>query len=450
MAYDENISQLRRHWHFGELDSTATSVGEHLSREIAYLQDMKSCWRPQSPQRRLEVPEEWTHLILPPTDSGEPGRPVKLERYFPLSLISTIFSTVSSSSQLRLVPARELLDRLPDCTGPLFPVRDPPEASDSSVVSAMVNLLLCENNPTVAFYRLASLLDGTYGCQLKLHPDSRFPPDFDTTSLIDFALVPEWKPTSQYMIRRSPKTPLRFLSPALAIGIQFENDSTDSCGLTKQDLLRLARATQPHLEALLIARHVRYPEPFPPPASRSSVPPDCIFGIAFRDMTVFIVAHIPYLDQSAYHYQSLVVDQIPFPPYAQGFPPCAQGDRDVVREGILARIRLIIALLTIRSHTDRVASLWEAVIWPSTIIDADLTLVHECTGIVTPTPSESSGESDGSFWGDMGDYIELASGHEEGEINPMPSEIAHSKELVDGWLLAIQDTEFLEPAVLQL
>jgi hypothetical protein len=50
----------------------------------------------------------------------------------------------------------------------------------------------------------------------------------------------------------------------------------------------------------------------------------------------------------------------------------------------------------------------------------------------------------------MFDYIELAPDHEQRDINTTPSEIAHSRELVDSWLLAIQDTEFLEPAVPQL
>jgi hypothetical protein len=55
----------------------------------------------------------------------------------------------------------------PAYIGPIFPVADPPEESDSKVVSDMVNLLLCNDHLT-AFYLMAVLLNGTHNCQLKM------------------------------------------------------------------------------------------------------------------------------------------------------------------------------------------------------------------------------------------------------------------------------------------
>ncbi|KAJ7737002.1 hypothetical protein DFH07DRAFT_779537 [Mycena maculata] len=457
MADDKDIWDLRanahisrdsRHqnlWDFGELSGTASIIPERLSSDVfAYLRHMKDFWRPQY---GLEVPEEWTQLILPPEkDHQFPWRRVKFERWFPLSLISTIFSPISS--ELRLVPAAEFTNRCnsADYVGPVFPVRNPPQDSDYDDVSAMVNLLLCEHHPTGAFYCLVSLLRGTYGCQLKLfdvfqlilvaflilshrHPGLRFPHQFGDHPLdIDFALVPESQPTTECMIRRSSKTPLCFSSPALTIGIQLSDSDNKSC-LTDEDLLHLARATQPHLEALLLARHQCYPKISL--TSPAPFPPACIFVIAFRDMTIFIVAHIAYLRESTYRYQSLVVDQIPFPPYVPG----DQG-------GVVARLRVIVSLLTIRSHTDRLASLWDDLIWGPRIFDAELAALRDCTGIVTPSPSEYE-DPEVSMWGNMLDHIKLTPTGEEvaTDISPSPSEVACSKELVDAWLPGIIDAE---------
>ncbi|KAF8204412.1 hypothetical protein K438DRAFT_1819810 [Mycena galopus ATCC 62051] len=437
VAADEQIARLRvsahishdsknlNLWNFGELSATTSELAVS-SQVISYIWNMKAYWRPQF---GLEIPQEWTRIILPPVeDSESPGTPIKFERWFPLSLISAIFSSVSS--KLQPVSAASLSNRYmaADYFGPLFPVRDPPEDADSSIVSAMVDLLLCEHHPG-AFYCLASLLRGTYGCQLKLQPDHRFPHHFgDDFSQIDFALVPEWQSTTEDMVRRSSKAPLCFSSPALAIGMQLQDSDSKSCTLTRQDLLYLARAAQPHLEALLLARHHRYPGPL---LATSPLPPACIFVIAFRDMTIFIVAHIAFLHEITYHYQSLVVDQIPFPPYVPG-----------EREGIVARLRVIVALLTIRSHTDRLASLWEHLTWDPTIIDAELAILRDFTGIVTPNPSEYE-DPELALWGDMLDYIELSPGGEEvaTDVGSSPSEIASSKALVDVWLLGAVDAE---------
>jgi hypothetical protein len=148
-------------------------------------------------------------------------------------------------------------------------------------------------------------------------------------------------------------------------------------------------------------------------------------------MTIFIVAHIAFLQETTYRYQSLVVDQIPFPPYVPG-----------EREGVVARLRVIVALLTIRSHTDHLASLWDDLIWGPTIIDAELAVLRDFTGIVTPSPSEYE-DPEVSFWGDMLDDIGLSPGGEEvaTDVDPSPSEIASSKELVDVWLLGAVDAE---------
>ncbi|KAJ7364297.1 hypothetical protein DFH08DRAFT_270819 [Mycena albidolilacea] len=434
---DEQIARLRvtahishdsknpNLWKFGELSATTSEPVS--SQVIAYVSHMKVYWRPQS---GLEVPQEWTSIILPPAEDPEsPGTPIELERWFPLSLISAILLPVSS--KLQPVSAASLSNRYmsADYVGPLFPVRDPPEDAESSVVRAMVNLLLCEHHPPGVFYCLASLLRGTYGCQLKLQPGHRFPPHFgDDLLQIDFGLVPEWQPTTEDMVRRSREAPLCFSSPALAIGMRLQDSDGESCTLTRQELMCLARATQPHLEALLLARHHRYPEPL---LATSPLPPACIFVIAFRDMTIFIVAHIAFLQETTYRYQSLVVDQIPFPPYVPG-----------EREGVVGRLRVIVALLTIRSHTDHLASLWDDLIWDPTIIDAELAVLRDFTGIVTPSPSEYE-DPEVSFWGDMLDDIKLSPGGEEvaTDVDPSPSEIASSKELVDVWLLGAVDAE---------
>ncbi|KAJ6558025.1 hypothetical protein B0H19DRAFT_126145 [Mycena capillaripes] len=267
-------------------------------------------------------------------------------------------------------------------------------------------------------------------------PGLRFPHLFGENLLnVDFALVPEPQPTTECMIRRSSKAPLCFSSPALTLGIQLPDSENKSC-LTDEDLLHLARATQPHLEALLLARHQRYPELSS--TSPAPFPPACIFAIAFRDMTIFIVAHIAYLRESTYRYQSLVVDQIPFPPYVSGD-----------RGGVVARLRVIIALLTIRNHTDRLASLWDELIWGPTIFDAELAALRDCTGILTPSPSEHE-DLEVSMWGNMLDHMKLTATGEEvaTDINPSASEVACSKELVNAWLPGIADAEEVPEAII--
>ncbi|KAJ7783938.1 hypothetical protein DFH07DRAFT_789680 [Mycena maculata] len=185
-------------WDFGELDPRDSKHAEIL----AYLEHLKSFWQP-----RLEIPGEWTHLILPPEPEA-PDQSVDLDVWFPLSLISTILSSISS--QIRSVPASEFINRAtsPDYVGPQFPVRYPPGTPDFAIISAMNDLLLYEGPSTGALYYLAALFIETHGCQLKIHPDVRFPSRFGAKPpSIDFALVPEWKPTSESMLRRSRKAP---------------------------------------------------------------------------------------------------------------------------------------------------------------------------------------------------------------------------------------------------
>ncbi|KAK7019057.1 hypothetical protein R3P38DRAFT_3274142 [Favolaschia claudopus] len=399
-------------WCFDELPSAITDPTNEIT---AYISRLKAYWRPQS---GLEIPEEWTRIILPPSNPTGPYIP--LERWFPLSSISAILSTVSS--ELQHVPATTLCNRYASAeyVGPLLPVRSPPEVIDSQTLTAMVDILLCGEHPTTVFFRLALLLRGTYDCQLKLRPSYHLPRHFghDIPS-IDFGLVPEWLPLSEDMIRRSAKAPLCFSSPALAIGMLLQDVDGDSSTLTTEDLLYVARATQPHLEALLVARHHRYSE-----AAISALPPPCIFVIAFRDMTIFIIAQIANRDDTTYRYQSLIVDQLSFPPHFPG-----EGD------GIVMRLRIIVALLTIRGHTDRLASLWDDLIWDPAIVDAELTTLREYTGVVTPNPSDYE-DPEIAAWGDMLDHMKLTRGGEEVavDVGPSSSEIECSKTLVDSWL----------------
>ncbi|KAJ7246375.1 hypothetical protein C8J57DRAFT_726669 [Mycena rebaudengoi] len=194
-------------------------------------------------------------------------------------------------------------------------------------------LIYCYVNttPPGVFHCLASLLRGTYGCQLKLQPGHCFPHHFGDNRLqIDFALVPEWQPTTEDMVRRSRKAPLCFSSPALAIGMRLQDSDGESCALTRQDLLCLAHATQPHLEALLLARH----QPLSRAAASSFPSPTCLH---IRNC----LPRYDYLhrrphrisSRTTYRYQSLVVDQITFPPYVPG-----------ERENVVARLRVIVAL----------------------------------------------------------------------------------------------------------
>ncbi|KAJ6481827.1 hypothetical protein C8R45DRAFT_1003181 [Mycena sanguinolenta] len=396
---------------------------------FAYLSHLKAFWEPQS---SLDIPEEWTSTILPPNPRTRP--PINLERWFPLSLLSALISLVSPL--LNPISAASLATRYSsaDYVGPMLPVTDPTGIVGSSVLRAMAKLLICEDDP---FYLLALLLRGTYGGVFS-QPDHRFPHHFgDDPSVIHFALVPERQPTTEIMVRRSQKAPLCFSSPALTIGIRLpDSDGEDECRpLTKQEVLGFARTTQPHLEAL-IARHQCHSEP------TESLPLPCIFVIAFRDMTLFIVAHIAYLDATTYRYQSVVVDQIPFPLYVAG-------ERE--RESIVARLRIIVALLTIRGHTDRLASLWDNVIWDPIIADAELAVLQDFTGIVTPNPSEHE-DPDALIWGDMLDDIPLAFGGEDVtiDIGPSPSDIASSKELVSDWLSGDVDPEVPEFIISEL
>ncbi|KAJ7904009.1 hypothetical protein B0H13DRAFT_1881944 [Mycena leptocephala] len=199
---------------------------------------------------------------------------------------------------------------------------------------------------------------------------------------IDFACAPEWNSTSRCMLSRAQTAPLRLSSPALTIGILLEEAGQTDDGLSPDELMQISRAAQPHLEALLIAWDQCYPKSPPNPTV-------CIFALAFRPGHVFVVAHVPYPADSECNYQSIVVDRIPFPFYIPGTED---------HEGLLARPRLAISLLTIQNHTSRAASLCQDVVWPAKIVDRELALVHDCTGIITPSPSEHQ-NPDTKFWG---------------------------------------------------
>ncbi|KAJ6481248.1 hypothetical protein C8R47DRAFT_1322276 [Mycena vitilis] len=421
-------------WDFNTVEEASCSdARNHASAVLAHIQSMKMSWR--SPAG-LEVPEGWTRFIPPPeTDPETHWQRVDLHLWLPFSLISTIVSPVAS--RLQLIPAAHLVHRsLLDYLGPRFPFRTPPETSDSRFVSAMVDMLLCKD-PTLTIYRLASLLDGASCCQLKVQPDVRFPEEFGSefsSIAVEFALVPEWQPVAESMIRRSQKAPLRPLSPALVIGIQLKS-CAKACSLTHEELTYVAQATQPHLEAVLLARNRRSGQLKRSAPAERPTDRDCVFVLATRDNTLFIVAHIPYVHEGTCRYQSLIVDQLPFPPFVSGD-----------QEGVLARLRVMLAVLTIRSHADQFAYLWNEVVWPLAILEADSALLRDCTGIVTPTPSDSVESVDSDSPNPFADQ-DLASGHEKMDLTASEADIAHSKELVDRWLLGIRDAEAFEPAV---
>ncbi|KAJ7656486.1 hypothetical protein DFH06DRAFT_1132410 [Mycena polygramma] len=409
MADKQKVSELRLQacisaktemqdlWDFDATDATGLKANKHIST-------MKHFWQHEL---GLEIPEEWTvhrcRLTIPDEEEFW-GKPARLDSALPLSLISTILCPISP--QLQPVPSADFMCRsVPDYSGPQFPVRTPPTRSDSDSIEAMVNLLLCKD-PTTA-----------------VQPDVRFPNHGDADCLsipLEFALVPEWTTTTEPMIRRFRKAPVSLLSPAIAIGIQLESSMGRSATFGGSP-----RCTIPTPLREFIT-------------SEGPAAADCVFVFALRDETVFIVAHIPYLQQSTYRYQSLVVDQLPFPPYVSGD-----------QEGVLVRLRIIVALLTIRAHTSRVASLWDDVVWPPEVFDAESALLRECTGIVTPSPSEQEPEEDEKDvrWGDIPDYVALASGDEERDLTASEAEIAQSKKLVDDWLLAIREVDHFEPAV---
>ncbi|KAJ7079035.1 hypothetical protein C8R43DRAFT_1053210 [Mycena crocata] len=350
-----------------------------------------------------------------------------MDKWLPTSLICTIISSIAS--QLQLVPTSEFIDRSAalDYLGPLFPPCNSPEnvESNGSAISVMVDFLLCEDRDIGALYHMLAILANTSGCQLKLRPCVRFPPQFvlpgpysdACKSDLGFALVPEWQPIGKTMI----KAPVHLSSPALVLGIEFEGSDG---GLSPQDLTKLAHATQPHLEALVIARHNS--------SSSASALPACIFGIIYRNMTVFIVAHIAYLHQSMYRYRSLVVDKLPFLPYVSDD-----------RKGLLARLRIIVALLTIQRHASLSAALWGDVFWPWAVVDYEENLVQKHIGSVSPRQSEADdkdADENRKIWGDSPPHNSAStSGFDEEDINPPPAELEHSKNLVDGWLSALDN-----------
>ncbi|KAJ7086123.1 hypothetical protein B0H15DRAFT_950714 [Mycena belliarum] len=412
-------------WAFTNLSDPIACRENGCSETHTYIQHLKAFWRPHD---GLEIPHEWTSLILPPGECD-------LELWFPLSLMSTILAPLRA--QLRLTPTADFARRPPQYMGPQFPLQLAPEPTSAHLVAAMAKALL-HSEDVPALYRLAPLFDGTYNCQMKVHPATRFagaePQD------IVFALVPEPRPTSEIMARRFRDAPLRLLSPAIVIAVELEDLGSVFPDLTEAELQDLARVTQPHLEALLVARHQRCvgAPPATLPASEPPAAPACIFCIAFRDATLFILAHTAHLhrEKGKYRYEVVLVDRLPFPPRAANDSA-----------GVLARLRTVLALLTLRSHADRIAALWHDVAWPHPVWDAEAALVRTHTGIVTPSPSEhvnSDDERDRIIY----DYFmneddsNVSSGRgpdgelevDEAQIDPTPSEIARSKELVEGWI----------------
>jgi hypothetical protein len=81
---------------------------------------------------------------------------------------------------------------------------------------------------------------------------------------VGFGLVPGWKRTSQPMARKSQKAPMFLVSGASNTGIQLQCSNNKSSGLTNEDMMHLAQATQSHLEALFMARHRWSSWPVPP------------------------------------------------------------------------------------------------------------------------------------------------------------------------------------------
>ncbi|KAJ7157507.1 hypothetical protein C8R43DRAFT_996683 [Mycena crocata] len=436
---------------------------------LTYICRLKNFWRP--PSGRLEIPEDWSRIILPPTTENSYSDSRVLPLWLDLSLLSAALSFIKGD--LCLVPTMELITRsrsLEHC-GPQFPLEGPPGHPDIRVI---FDFLMYEGPPRDPLVCVASCFTSASNFRLKMDPRTYFPPRFRHVIVpqVDFACAPEWNATSPKMLRRSHDAPLRLSSPALTIGIGLkDNDAAD--GLSSEELKHLALAAQPHLEMLLVAWNVRYPDS----------PPDstvCIFVLALRGMHIFIVAHIPYLCGSEFRYQSIVVDRLRFPPRIPGTDD---------REGMLDRLRLAIALLTIKNHTGRLASLCHDVVWPRTVFDEQLELVQQVTGTVTsqsqsgkeckegerdnadkrhksvrkrhksayPSPivTGEDDEEEDDEEEDDDDEDEEDDDDDEGmdttaseisvEIETRALEIAHSKDLVNNWLK--YDGEILDPII---
>ncbi|KAJ7157515.1 hypothetical protein C8R43DRAFT_948906 [Mycena crocata] len=443
-------SCTRNLWEYYTLKHISAGTPNRISgSSLTYMNQLKSFWHPS--MGRLEIPENWSRLILPAIPKY-PSHSDSLKRadWLNLSLLSAALSSIKSD--LFLVPTVDLIarSRLPDYCGPQFPLEGPPGHPN---IQVMFDLLMYEGSPRDAVLCVASCFAFASDFQLKMDPQIYFPTRFGDVPQVDFACAPEWNTTSPKMLRRSQDAPLRVTSPALTIGICLkDNDTAD--GLSSEELKHLALAAQPHLEMLLVTWNVRYPDSSPD----STV---CIFVLALRGMHIFIVAHIPYLCGSEFRYQSIVVDRLRFPPRIPGTDD---------REGMLDRLRLAIALLTIKNHTGRLASLCHDVVWPRAVFDEQLELVQQVTGTVTSQsqsgdegkeaerdndvkrpksayPSPLVGEDDEDDEDDDDEDMDTtASGTALSvEIETRALEIAHSKDLVNNWLK--YDGEILDPII---
>lgn len=249
-------------------------------------------------------------------------------------------------------------------------------------------------------------------------PMFRFPSSYSVIAdgVVSFAVAHQpIHPTRGATRRRAHISPVTITSPALLLGI------VDRSGNATVDPVRMASAVEPNLQALL----AEYAYQYPVGKVSSPLPPWLVvFGVYFHSDSVSVLAHVP--TPGVFH--SILVDTLPYPPNISS------------NADLFSRLQLAIALLVLRDHVSRINGIFSTeTVWPQDVRDDELAIIHEMTGIYTPTPSEESETSDivmPSVW--VLDESPDDDSDDEVVLKLQEKERVQSRQLVERWLTKLQ------------
>jgi hypothetical protein len=199
------------------------------------------------------------------------------------------------------------------------------------------------------------------------------------------------------------KRPLSVLHPALVVGVRgptpWPGISSEYPSSESEARQNAAFAGTDSLTSLLLVYSLNGTSSASDNRNRTLPPWFFTFGIVYDASQVTIIAHIPFYDVSAerYCFLSHVVDNIPF---SGGTSTHALTEEDAHAE--IDRIRILLALLTVGSHSRKFCSLWDNQhLFPRAVHMAEP--LWDTVGSDFGSGSDDSNDgSDGNF-GDDGD-----------------------------------------------
>jgi len=448
-------------------------VSSACTSQLEYLRDLRHHWRLDA-TRAFQVPEEWKPVSgrVRIVDNIDPIHDIAAQEM--AIWLSTISDRVTFLSREETMHRHlDYASSAPDfLLWPRRPHEPSIRASQGKCFSYDPRVSLIAFKDVVHYMggkqAAAAAIPGMFtsipSCWLRCNPGFDFPPMLggcDTPPPVDFAVLLQTIGPSDYVSgQRSASLRVNALHSALLMGAQGPatwpgSRPSDGAGDLEIKIHDLAFSVHSSLNCHILNWYLRCQQTLdqtPGTSERGDLPEKAeglprhlvIFGIMYDADCIRIIAHLPYLinaqgEPHRFSYLSCVVDTLPFAPV--GAPRL---DSQTFSAG---RFQAAFALLTMRKHAFRLASMWEGVLWPTAFTASEMLRESEYLG-PSPYPSSSEASSMDESIERSGKLSEmwpvLTASDDEEELLIELEKVKEKRPVVQEWALEVGEASAME------